>query len=259
MLYVFLLGGMASLFIIFFKPFDIENKADLWYFNLILLSMGLIFSLSIYGMEFWIPGLFKSRFKKWTLGKAILWYTWLLLFVSAVMFLAKSFFGGFSDFTVLEYVYVTGRIAGIGLIISFFTLGIFSYFNNRTIASLSSNEQYQITAPNAKPITLHLNEVLYIVSDDNYVDIHIKSKKGRSKIVFRSSLKNIESQIVHPLSPLYRCHRRYIINATYFKVKSRKSRNASLELVPFGDEIAVSSRYASNILEQIEALHQESK
>ena len=93
---------------------------------------------------------------------------------------------------------------------------------------------------------------MYVVSDDNYVDIHIQSDEKREKIIFRSSLKNIEEQIVNPLSPLYRCHRRYIINASFFKIKNRKSRNTSLELIPFGEEIPVSAKYASEILALME-------
>ncbi len=245
---VFLFGVMVSLFIVIFKPFNIENDA-LWYYNLITFVLGLIFSSAIYFMEFVIPILFKSLFKRWTLGKAILWYTWLVLFVSAVMFLLKSFIAGFNDFTLLEYLNVIGRITALSLIVAFFALGIISYFNRKKIALLSSKEVYTITAAKVQPIELNLDEVLYIVSDDNYVDIHLESDGERSKLVFRSSLKNIEDQIVNPISPIYRCHRRYLININRFEVKSRKSRKASIVLQNYDDEVPVSSRYERSILE----------
>ncbi|TSE11245.1 LytR/AlgR family response regulator transcription factor [Aquimarina algiphila] len=244
---VFLLGFIASVFIIFFKPFRIEHNG-LWYFKLILIGMGVVFSLSIYIMEFLVPLLFKKLFQKWTLVKAILWYTWMILFVSGVMFIVKSFLAGFNDFTLVEYLNVIGRISGIGLFITFFTLGIVSYFNRQKISLLSSKETYQITAPKVKPIKLNLDEVMYIMSDDNYVDIHIISNDKRDKIIFRSSLKNIESQIVNPLSPIYRCHRQYLININFFKIKNSKSRNTSIELKKFQDEIPVSNKYYSTIL-----------
>ncbi|WP_299219159.1 LytTR family transcriptional regulator DNA-binding domain-containing protein [uncultured Aquimarina sp.] len=249
---IFLLGFIASLFIIFFKPFAIVDNG-IWYVKLIILAMGVIFSLSIYTMEFLVPNIFKRLFQKWTLGKAILWYTWMIFFVSGVMFLVKSFLAEFNDFTLLEYVNVIGRVSGIGLVVSFFTLGIVSYFNRQKIALLSSKETYQITAPRVKSIELNLDEVMYIMSDDNYVDIHIKSNNEREKIVFRSSLKNIENQIVNPISPIYRCHRQYLINTNFFKIKNSKRRNMSIELKEFEDEIPVSNKYTNTVLSLLQS------
>lgn len=202
-------------------------------------------------MEFIIPLWFKSVFRRWTLGKAILWYTWLILFVSAVMFLLKSFIAGFSDFTMIEYINVIGRITALSLIVAFFALGIISYFNQKKMAMLSSKELYKITAPKVQPIELNLNEILFIVSDDNYVDIHLESNGERKKVVFRSSLKNIENQIVNLIFPIYRCHRRYLVNINYFEIKNKKSRKASIALKNYGDEVPVSSTYERSILEML--------
>lgn len=251
---IFLFGFIASLFIIFFKPFKIEHNGDFLFISIII-TMGLIFSLSIYFMEFFIPKFLKKIFNKWTLGKAALWYTWMILFVSGIMFILKSFLAGFNDFTLLEYINVIGRISGIGLLVTFFTLGIVSYFNRKKITLLSSKETYQITAPKVKPIKLNLDEVLFIRSDDNYVDIHIKSKGNRTKIVFRSSLKNIENQIINPISPIYRCHRQYLININFFKIKSNKNRSASIQLKEYEEEIPVSNKYAKDILSILQTHH----
>jgi len=244
---VFLFGFIASLFIIVFKPFEIGNSEQ-WYYDVITVGLGILFSAAIYFMEFIIPAFFKKTFRTWNLGKAILWYTWMVIFVSGVMFLAKSFLAGFNDFTFVEFINVIGRIAAISLIVSFFSMGIISFFNRQKIALISSKETYEISAPNVKPIQLNLQEVLYVASDDNYVDIHLQLRDKRDKIVFRSSLKNIENQIVNPLSPIYRCHRRYLVNINHFKVKSSKSRNTSIMLKDHEDEIPVSNQYASNIL-----------
>lgn len=248
---VFLLGFLGSTFIVIFKPFNIEND-QLWYYNLIVFGLGLLFSLAIYLMEFVIPSLFKHSFLKWNLLKAILWYSWVILFVSGVMFLAKSFLAGFNDFTFLEYVYVIGRVAAISLIVSFFALGIINYVNKKRIALLSSKETYTLKAPNAQTIRINLNEVLYIVSDDNYVDIHLLINNERSKQVFRSSLKNIESQIINPISPIYKCHRRYLVNINYFHIKINKSRSTIISPKGFDDEIPVSTKYQTQIRELLQ-------
>lgn len=246
--WVALMAVGATLFVIIFKPFDIENRTDIWYFNLIIGLLGIIFYLSIYFMEFVFPRWLPKLFIKWTFGKAVLWYTCVILFVGAIMFLSKSYFAGFRDFTWTEYLYVLGRLLGIGITVSFFVLGIFSYLNRNNLALLSSKEEYTITSPDARPISLNLHEVMYMVSDDNYVDIHINKNGIREKLIFRSSLKNIEDQIVNPLSPIYRCHRSHLINITYFKLMGSNSRKTTIQLINYKDEIPVSKKYVDLII-----------
>lgn len=245
--WVLLIALSATFFIIIFEPFDIENRTGGWYFNIAIFGLGLVFFISIYLMEFVVPQILPKFFHNWSFGKAIIWYTWLILFVGAIMFICKSYLAGFSDFTWTEYLFVLGRLLGIGITVSFFVIGFFNYFNRKNFSLISSNENYLITAPNTKSIRLNLNDVMYIVSDDNYVDIHIETNGIRKKLVIRSSLKNIEDQIVNPITPIYRCHRRHLINITYFKIKKSTSRNTTIELINYKDEIPVSKQYVSQI------------
>lgn len=245
----------ATLFVLIFNPFSIRAKEEVWYVNLILISMGGILFLSVFLMEFVIPRIWKKPFEKWNLGKAILWYTLVILFVGATMFLYKSYWEGFRSFTLSEYGVFLSRILGIGLITSFFIVGIISYTSRRSFANISSTEQYILEAPNAQSVEINISELMYVVSDDNYVDIHLDKNGAREKIVFRSSLKNVETQLVHPLSPINRCHRRYLININYFIVKDKRSRSTSIELKTYGDAIPVSGKYSQNILKLLQVHH----
>ena len=251
-LWLFAIALSTSLFILIFKPFDIENRTGVWYFNLIIFGLGMIFFLSIYIMEFVVPRLLPKLFLKWSLGKAIVWYAWLILFVGAIMFLSKSYLAGFRDFTWTEYLFVLGRISGIAITVSFFVIGIFNYFNRKNFSMMTSNEDYLITAPNTKPLSLNLNDLMYIVSDDNYVDIHMEVDGVRKKLILRSSLKNIEEQIVNPISPIFRCHRRHLINFEYFKVKNKTSRNMIIQLKKYEDEIPVSRQYVDSLVKLLQ-------
>lgn len=252
-LFLIALGG--TLFIIIFKPYDIENRENIWYFNIVIFGLGFIFFFSIYFMEFLVPKMAPKYFKKWNVGKAVIWYTLLILFVGAIMFLSKSYLAGFRDFTWTEYFFVLGRILGIGITVSFFVIGIFSFFNRKNISLLSSNADYRITAPNSKSIQVNLNNLLYIVSDDNYVDIHLEVNGQREKIVFRSSLKNIEDQIVNPVTPIYRCHRRHLININFFQIKSSTSRSTTIQLKNYEDEVPVSKQYVEGIKSLVQIRH----
>ena len=238
---------ICNVFILIFKPFSIENRTGEIYLYLILFSLGLVFFLSVYVMEFLVPYLFEKPFKNWTLVKAIIWYGWMILFVGGVMFVYKSFLGGFSDFTFKEYLFVSGRVFSIGITVSFFVLGIFSYLNQRQISFLSSNETCLVTSPEAKPIRLILNEILFIESDDNYVDIHLLQEGERRTEIFRSSLRNMESQLIHATSPIYKCHRQYLINIKYFEISKKNSRSMAIALKDYGDILPVSRQYMEQI------------
>lgn len=245
--WVFLIGVLCSVFILIFKPFNIENTSGALYQDLILFSLGILFSLSIYAWDFVIPGLFPKPFKKWTLGRAIVWYSLMMLFVGALMFLYKSYLGGFSDFTFKEYLFVCGRVFLISITVSFFVLGLISYLRKSNISSLASNESCFLKAPNDRTIQLYFNEILYIESDDNYVDIHLLKNGERSKEVFRSSLKNVEDQLVYAISPIYRCHRKYLINFKYFEVVDSSSRSMTIRLKDGETSIPVSKQYVPQI------------
>ena len=252
LLWVVMVGLGCSLFILLFKPFGIENSTGEWWVYLVIFSLGVLFILSILFMEWLIPTLFPAPFKKWTVGKALIWYTLVILFIGAMIFLYKSFWGGFSEFTWTDFLKVLGRILGIGITVTFFVLGIWQYLNRNRLSLVSITEEYIITSQNGKPVRLNLKEILYISSDDNYVDVHLESDGVRKKEILRSSLKNIEEQIVNPLSPILRCHRGYLINIEYFEILKASSRNMIIGLKNYGDEIPVSKQYAETIKQRLQ-------
>lgn len=253
--WLLLLGLSCSLFIILYKPFGIENVNGQWYYNLVIISMGIIFGLSIALVEWGIPSLFPKLFQNWTLRKAILWYSSMILLIGAVIFLYKSYLSGFYDFTLQEYFFVIGRTVLITITVSFFALGIYQFFNRKGITALTNTEDYEIKAPNGKSIRLKLKDMLYLSSNDNYVDIHYLENDVRKKLLFRTSLKNVEAQLVNPLTTIYRCHRGYLINVAYFKVKKMTSRSMTIILDQYDDELPVSKQYLEEMKQILQTRH----
>ena len=212
----------SSLFILLYKPFGISSPEDPWYVDLIVLSLGLLFILTILFFEWLIPSIFPRFFQKWNLGKAIIWYSIVILFIGAVNFFYKSYLGGFADFTWIEFFNVLGRVMVIAVTVSFFILGIWNYLNQRKLSMTTLNEEYVVSSQTGQTLRLKLADILYITSDDNYVDIHYVENGARKKTLFRSSLKNVESQIVHRLSPIRRCHRQFLINTRHLILSIRR-------------------------------------
>jgi DNA-binding LytR/AlgR family response regulator len=207
-------------------------------------------------MEFVVSRLISRFFNHWTVGKAIFWYGCVFLFAGATNFLYKSILGGFSEFNTSEFVYVVLRTAAISFTVVFIIIGMYQFFNRKRLSKMIVSESnFEVTTSDGKSIQLDLTALLYIVSDDNYVDVHYLSADGaRDKLVLRSSLKNIETQIVNPISPIQRCHRKYLINTHRFKVEKATSRSMTLLLKNYGDSIPVSSQHVKFIKSALESL-----
>ena len=222
--------------------------------NFLLFSLGIVFSLSILFMEIVVSRVIIKFFKYWTVGKAIFWYGCVFLFAGATNFLYKSILGGFNEFNISEFIYVVLRTAAISFTVVFIIIGMYQFFNRRRLSGMIVSEtNFEVTTSDGKSVSLDLNAILYIVSDDNYVDVHYFSKdQTRAKLVLRSSLKNIENQIVNPISPIQRCHRKYLIHVKLFEVEKATSRSMTLSLKNYSDKVPVSSQHVKSIREFIE-------
>ena len=251
-LWIICVGLGASLFILLYKPFGIENTTGELYVDLIIFSLGILFILSILFIEFLVPKLIPRPFQKWTLGRALVWYPIVIVFIGGTQFLYKSWWGDWHDFTVQEFLLVLARTLGIGMTVAFIVLGIWQYLNQRKISALTSKETYTLTTPQGNEIKVNLNNILFVASDDNYVDLHIEEDGKRDKIMLRSTLKNIESQLINPISPIKRCHRRYLINPSKFNVANDSNKKMTIRLNDYDDQIPVSAQYMSQIRKELE-------
>ncbi len=253
LLLLILIGMSASLFILVYNPFGIKTDTGQWYLDLVIIGLGVLFILSVLFMEIIIPAILPGIFKNWTLGKAIIWYMLVFVFIAAMNFLYKSFWSSFLEFSWTDFILVLGRTLVISFTVCFFVLGLWQYLNRRRITSLLGNEYTELTTESGKIVELRLNDILYISSDDNYVDVHYYSGEERKKIVLRSSLRNAESQLVNKLSPIIRCHRQYLINPTHFSIEKKSSRSLQLKLKNYTDEIPVSRRFVKSVMKSLSA------
>ena len=246
---IMILGLSGSMFIFVYNPFGIADQKGPAYINFLLFSLGIVFALSIVFMEFVVSRLFSKFFKYWTVGKAILWYGCVLLFAGAINFLYKNILGGFSEFSMNEFLFVMLRTFAISFTLIFVIIGIYQFFNRKQLSNMIVSEKnFEISTSDGKTVKLNLDNLLYIVSDDNYVDVHYLTKDHtRDKLILRSSLKNIETQIVNPISPISRCHRKYLINTAYFAIQKATSRSMTLILKEYDDTIPVSSQHVKSI------------
>lgn len=99
-------------------------------------------------------------------------------------------------------------------------------------------------------ISIKKEEILYIKSADNYVEIFYLDEGKVMNQLLRNSLRNIENMFVS--AGLIRCHRLYVVNMQKVKlVKRSKESILILELSETTESIPVSSTYANSIMQYI--------
>lgn len=100
-------------------------------------------------------------------------------------------------------------------------------------------------------LTVESSSLIYIKSDENYVDIFYKKGEDTVKYTLRSSLKKVEEECKS--SNFYRCHRSFIVNTNFIKVLAKES-DGSLytELtLPLGTKLPISKRYYDGLVNLI--------
>ncbi|GAB5408298.1 MAG: hypothetical protein BalsKO_06630 [Balneolaceae bacterium] len=234
-----------------YNPFDIAKYAYLLKIKIVMITQGLVFSLSIIFIE-WLSPLLNSRFfKKWSIGKAILWYGLVFIFSSFINFIYKSYWNNFIDLNFVEFINVIYSTAIICIPISVLFISAYHFFNRREISKLIENKDISIKMEREESFEIDLNNILYISSNDNYVNIYYLQNHTKKKAMFRSTLKAVEEQIVFPFSPIVRCHRQFLINKHQFNIEKATSRSMTLSLKKFDDKVSVSSTYVEPLKKEL--------
>ena len=97
-------------------------------------------------------------------------------------------------------------------------------------------------------VTIKCTDLLYLESNDNYVNIHYNDKDKERKIIIRNTLKKYEKQL-HDY-PVYRVHRKFSINIK--NVKLMRKGKSGYELLMDTDKeqvIPVSISYQKSIMD----------
>ena len=84
-------------------------------------------------------------------------------------------------------------------------------------------------------VKLFTNDINYIMSDGNYLEIHLEHKKH----VIRSKMKDFEALL--PRNIFYQCHRRFLVNSS--KINALGNDFIQLE----AENIPLSSKYKSDL------------
>lgn len=205
--------------------------------------------------------------KKWTVGKEILLFLFVLANISLVVFVLLLWFKPQTDWGSLFVSVVIRTLA-----ISVFPIIVLVLYEqnyhqrkrrkeaekiNKELAKKQAEQEEKLhvhnvpsklilVAENKKPnLQIVPTDLFYVKSEGNYVEVFYRQNQKFQKELIRNSLKAIEEQL--PVTHFFRCHNRFLINLTHLIKVEGNARNLELNLENIEEKIPV-SRNKSEVL-----------
>ena len=225
-----------------FQPFGLSEIKSV-YKPLILLGYGGVTLVTLIINLFFVSRIFRRWFSNWTIGKQILWLTWIIFTIGTGNYLYSSFiFTMFAGMKGFIYFQVFTLIVGVFpvAIITLVAYNIKLKQNLKTAAEVNDlleakptksarEETVVLVADNGKDkLEVELSNLLYIESVGNYIEASYYKNGKIAKMLLRGAIKRIESETAQHTS-LVKCHRAFIVNIN--QVESMKGNSQELRLV----------------------------
>lgn len=274
----FLVPGVVTFLILFilaplqFQELDILSRLII----ALLVSLFVVLSIlfSVLGLKRLFPKLMQED--KWTVGKEVV----LILFVLCILIItltASLFFIQSESTTIGDFLIKTTSITFAVSIFPILISVLFEQYRHQKLqikraADLTSalkkenselkNQTSQTTLTREKllirsenndvEIQLNPQDLVYLKSDGNYVDLFYLDSNSLKKQLIRNTLKNIEAEL--PSAQFFRCHNSFIINGHHILKVEGNARNLMLHLKEVSETIPVSRTKAKTISGFLERL-----
>ena len=249
-----------ALFMLLFQPFGLSQyKSD--YSTLGLLGYGAITFVILSINLFVITRLFSKWFEDWTIGKQMLWLTWIIFTIGTGNYLYSSLlftmFTGIKGFLIFQvFTLIVGVFPVVILMLVSYNIKLSQ--NLKTAAQvndlletkpigLPKEETVAIIADNGKDkLEVELSNLLYIESIGNYIQASYFQKGKIAKMLLRGTIKRIEMETIQHTA-LVKCHRAFIVNINQVESIKGNSQELRLQLKNGDIEIPVSRNNAQII------------
>jgi hypothetical protein len=249
----------VTLFLFLFKPFELHLIEGVRLFNICLyfgLSTGTVLAVFYFLIIPLFPGFFNEE--SWTILRHILWVSTLFMCISLanalLMYVIEQ-----RSFTWTTFLTSFWQVTALGVIISALIVPL-DYLRHykanqkeaEQVPKLSYSQStynniFKFESENQKEqLRLSSDELLYLTSADNYVEVVFSEGLEVSKKLLRGTLARAEEQIHDP--NIIRCHRSYIVNL--HKVISVSGNAQGFQLTLRGTDriIPVSTTYKKEVM-----------
>jgi len=261
------IGAFVGFFLYYFQPFGTAS-AEFPYKDIFLAGYGFVVSGALLLLDFLLGSLVYKHLKEedWTIGKQIP----LMLFMVSVSiaccyFYLCWFFGyalSWSNFW--GFFKLAMSIAVFPVILVILLAYIYQLQKNQTVAEQLNSQstrmqnvpkveepitpkKMELFAENGKDsLSIPPNDLLYMQSADNYVEIIYQKDTEVKKEILRNTLQRLEKQI--GITDILRCHRSYIINLSQVERVSGNAQGYKLHLKGEQGIVPVSRSKSKDIL-----------
>lgn len=264
---VFVPSIITFVFIIFLAPLGFAS-VDLYERIIIAFLIAIIIAWSIFFGVNSLKKVFPNYMNEenWTLGKEFILYVLILLIITlsiCFVFIAVLVYQYKNVNPVKIFLDILVRTAKITFGISIIPIAISILIEQKNYQKkqflkakkLSEKLKKEITEikneypkmgdkvlfksdTNDLELQLNFEDIIFIKSDGNYIEVHYSDKNNTNKKLIRNRIKNIESSL--PSKLFFRCHNRYIINKNAIIKVNGNARGLSLELKNCDEIINVS-------------------
>ena len=254
-------GIFVALFLNIFQPFTVNNQDGSWIFSLMIAGYGLLATLIILLTEFVIRPMGNRWFgvKEEGVWMEVFWYFWHFVTVAIGMMLYRVFLCHGTLFwppvaEVMTMLYRTIMIGFIPMILLMMARKV------KQQNTLIQNLDHQVPVPgkillsgeNGKEqLLLKSEDLLYISSSDNYVEVYYEQKGHLRRMILRSTMTRMEA-LLQTQSHIVRSHRSYIVNLHQIASFRAKGKGLQLSLRQRDHLIPVSSKYKNRVLSKIQ-------
>lgn len=254
----------VTFFLFFFRPFGLYVFEGINLFTICLqfgLATGAVMAIFYFILIPAFPALFLEE--NWTVIKHIGWVATILISIAVAntLLMYNHDFSGIS----LETLFISlWQVTALGIILTTIIVSldylrhfkanqkeakrIFTYSNEKpetikTISLFSENDNEQLH--------LKTDELLYLTSADNYIEVVYQSGKKLSQKLLRGTLLRAENMIGH--SDVIRCHRSYIVNLQQVVSVEGTAQGYKLYLRGLEKPIPVSRSYKKEVMQLLKA------
>lgn len=240
----------ALAFAAFYRPFGIQELLQLeqasFTFNLTILFCIVLVTVSITRGWLYLIGRYRyiprSVYALWCVGEIVVASMFVALYMALMGDKGMPFFD------------VVGTSLAILLSVCIFPygflwLGMELYAKNNEEAPAADDSSLIRFYDEYRKLRLVMasEAVIFIKSEDNYVQIHYLDQSRTKKFILRSSMRALEDTLSR--HGLVRCHRSYFINPSYIKIVHRDSAGlivAELNVEGY-ESIPISRKYQDEI------------
>lgn len=250
-------ASFALVFINFYEPFGFKfwlnvTKWQLFFYSSLIILTGVLVVVI-------------SRVLMYQLAKIIkITYLHFFAWVAAEVFFMSLFYA------IFEKIYFTDArnfwdilktaMQNTALVLLLPYSATWLYFSYREkklqLEQLSAGEATVNTGKNLIPfhdekgilrLSVKKDQLLYIESADNYVNIYYQNKNKIAKFLLRITMKKMEDLFQN--SEIIRCHRSYLVNFEKVKIIRKDKEGLLLELdLPMATDIPVSRSYFEKVM-----------